>query len=88
MSPREGVPVSLYLVAGVERGEEHEGTGAGHVERSIPRVQQLRPQEPAGAHGTSGGCWSHQSQQPPASPQHAPSEAAALNDTQGLVWVH
>lgn len=50
----KGGPVASYLVTGVERGEEHEGTGAGHVERAVLRVQELRPQEPAGGHSRLG----------------------------------
>lgn len=33
--------MAAYLVAGVERGEEHEGAGAGHVEGAVLGVQEL-----------------------------------------------
>lgn len=79
--------MASYLVAGVERGEEHEGAGAGHVERAVLRVQQLRPQEPAGGHGGSGGAhgWHGtaapstrpSSTQRPSSPHHALGDAGA-----------
>jgi len=74
---REGGPAGSYPVAGVERGEEHERAGAGHVERAVPRAQELRPQEPAGGHGRLGGLSTAAPTPDPAAPVQPPPRAGA-----------